>query len=75
MTDAKENADPNSDDKIESNDVTTLSFTRVTAYTKSKVLSSLILINSRNKQNKPTKKSSSTKATPAKSKITHIDQK
>ena len=48
--DAKENVIPKADDKIASNDVTTLSFTRVTAYTKGKVLSSLNPINSRNKK-------------------------
>ena len=73
MTDAKENVNPKADDKIASNDVTTLSFTRVTAYTKGKVLSSLNPINSRNKKRKSAKKSSSKKSTPVKAKITHID--
>ena len=50
MSDVKENSDPKTDDKISSNDVTTLSFTRVTAYTKSRVLTSLIPIKSRIKK-------------------------
>ena len=46
MTDARDNVTPKADDKIASNDVITLLYTRVTTYAKSKVLSSLNPINS-----------------------------